>query len=137
MEGLGVQTSVGVGILVGACDLSSNITQTTTGIASFSGSSTQDANFTADSNAVLVLGTRGLGYEASFTKTTTAVATFVGSSTQDFNIAKTANGEILWENLNTDAQTESWTNLTTNASNENWTDLNTATNNESWTDLTR
>ena len=100
MEGLGIQTSVGVGILVGDCDLSSNITQTTTGIASFSGVSTQDANFTADSNAVRVLGTSGLGYEASFTKTTTGVATFVGTSTQDLNITKTTSGDILYEPLN-------------------------------------
>jgi len=139
MDGLGVQTSVGVGILVGETSISANLTQTSTGTFISAGASSEiSANFTETSVANRVKGsTQEIDLVPNFTQTTTGIGVFVGASTQNVNFTQTSTGDILWESLGTEASRESWSDLSTTATTENWSDLTTDTNKEKWTDLTR
>jgi len=139
MDGLGVQTSVGVGILVGETSISANLTQTSTGTFISAGASSEiSANFTETSVACRVKGsTQEIDLVPNFTQTTTGIGVFVGTSTQDLNFTQTSAGEKLWESLSTAEDTEEWSELSTTASTESWSDLTTTTNTEEWTDFTR
>ena len=139
MDGLGVQTSVGVGILVGETSISANLTQTSTGTFISAGASSEiSANFTETSVANRVRGaTQEIDLVPNFTQTTAGIGVFVGTSTQDLNFTQTSAGEKLWESLSTAEDTEEWSELSTTASTESWSDLTTTTNTEEWTDFTR
>ena len=139
MDGLGVQTSVGVGILVGETSISANLTQTSTGTFISAGASSEiSANFTETSAAIRVKGTtQEIDLVPNFTQTTAGIGVFVGTSTQDLNFTQTSAGEKLWESLSTAEDTEEWSELSTTASTESWSDLTTTTNTEEWTDFTR
>ena len=139
MDGLGVQTSVGVGILVGETTMSANLTQTSTGTFISAGASSEiSANFTETSVANRVMGTtQEIDLVPNFTQTTAGIGVFVGTSSQDLNFTQTSTGDKLWETLVTSGDVEEWSELSTTASTESWSDLTTTTNTEEWTDFTR
>ena len=133
MDGLGVQTSVGVGILVGETSMSANLTQTTAGIyISGSAAAEMSANFTETSAAIKVLGTtQELDFSANFTQTTAGVGTFVGVSSQNINFTQTSVGDLLFTEISPSV-TVTWTEVTHTG--DSWTEI-THTG-DTWTDKT-
>ena len=133
MDGLGVQTSVGVGTLVGEASLSANLTQTTAGIyISGSAAAEMSANFTETSVATRVKGTtQELDFSTNLTQTTAGVGTFVGASSQNINFTQTSVGDLLFTDISPSV-TVTWSNITHTG--DSWTDV-THTG-DSWTDVT-
>ena len=133
MDGLGVQTSVGVGILVGETSMSANLTQTTAGIyISGSAAAEMSANFTETSAAIKVLGTtQELDFSANFTQTTAGVGIFVGASSQNINFTQTSVGDLLFTEI-PPSVTVTWTEITHTG--DSWTEI-THTG-DTWTDIT-
>ena len=133
MDGLGVQTSVGVGILVGETSMSANLTQTSTGTFISAGASSEiSANFTETSVANRVMGTtQEIDLVPNFTQTTAGIGVFVGTSTQSFNFTQTSVGAILWEEVEPSV-TVSWTETTHTG--DSWTEI-THTG-DTWSDKT-
>ena len=96
MDGLGVQTSVGVGILVGDITLSANLTQTSTGMyITGSAAAELSGNLTVSSAANRVKEAADVDFSTIVTQTTKGVGTFVGASSKDLNFTQTSVGDIL------------------------------------------
>jgi len=133
MDGLGVQTSVGVGILVGETSISANLTQTSTGTFISAGASSEiSANFTETSVANRVRGsTQELDYSFNVTQTTAGIGVFVGVSSQDLNFTQTTVGDLLFTEISPSV-TVTWTEVTHTG--DSWTEI-THTG-DSWTDKT-
>ena len=132
ISGLGVQTSVGVGTLVGEASLSANLTQTTAGMyISGSAAAEMSANFTETSAAIKVLGYNGLSFSTNLTQTTAGVGTFVGASSQNMNFTQTSVGDLLFTDISPSV-TVTWTEITHTG--DTWTDI-THTG-DTWTDIT-
>ncbi len=132
MDGLGVQTSVGVGILVGETTMSANLTQTSTGTFISAGASSEiSANFTETSVAYRLKESGDLDYSFNVTQTTAGVGTFVGISSQDLNFTQTSVGDLLFTEISPSV-TVTWTEVTHTG--DSWTEI-THTG-DSWTDKT-
>ena len=133
MDGLGVQTSVGVGILVGETSMSANLTQTSTGTFISAGASSEiSANFTETSVANRVMGTtQEIDLVPNFTQTTAGVGTFVGVSSQNINFTQTSVGDLLFTDISPSV-TVTWTEITHTG--DSWTEI-THTG-DTWTDIT-
>ena len=137
MSGIGSKASAAIGIMSGVSSISGNFTQTATGMYISGNASAELSGNITQSTAGLRARLGEVSITGVFTQTEQLNAEFVTGSTQSFNIDQSSVGDLLWENLTTDATDETWTDLSTTASTESWSDLTTTTNEENWTDFTR
>ena len=102
MSALGTSSSIGSGTLVGVSSISGNFTKTTAGI--------------------LITGSVNAEVSSNFTQTTQGNHKFNGTSSQQFSFTKTATGDILFEEVVTNANIETYTEITPSGT-ENWTEI--------------
>ena len=132
MDGLGVQTSVGVGILVGDITLSANLTQTSTGMyITGSAAAELSGNLTVSSAANRVKEAADVDFSTIVTQTSTGIGVFVGASSKDLNFTQTSVGDILWEQISHTGDT--WSQITHTG--DSWTEITHS--GDTWTEVTR
>ncbi len=132
MDGLGVQTSVGVGILVGNITLSANITQTSIGMyVTGSVAAELSGNLTVSSAANRVKEAADVDFSTIVTQTSTGIGVFVGASSKDLNFTQTSVGDILWEQISHTGDT--WSEITHTG--DSWTEITHS--GDTWTEVTR
>jgi len=133
MSAIGSAASVGVGTLVGTSSISSIFTQTTEVNTKLSGNIDVSSNFivTPENIATVNLATASL--DTNFTKTIQGAITLTSSLTQQMSFTKTTSAAILFEEVVTNATTETFTTITPSGT-ESWTTV-TPSGAETWTEI--
>ena len=122
MSGVGVAVNVGVGTLVGTVNLSSNFIQTTELATTLSGNIDLTSNFTQTTENIKLVNIGTASIYSNFTQTTQGNHKFNGTSSQQFSFTKTATGDILFEEVVTNANIETYTEITPSGT-ETWTEI--------------
>ena len=125
MNALGTSSSVGSGTLVGVSSLSGVFTKTTAGIyITGSVNAEVSSNFVTSAVEIDVVNDIDATLSSIFTQTTEA---------NHVRTSKTTIGDILFEEVVTDATTETYTEITPSGD-ETWTNI-TPTDDETWTEI--
>ena len=134
MNALGTSSSVGSGTLVGVSSLSGNFTKTTAGIyITGSVNAEVSSNFVTSAIDIDVVNDIDATFISTFTQTTEANHVRVTSPNLDLNFTKTTIGDILFEEVVTDATTETYTEITPSGT-ETWTEI-TPSGTETYTEI--
>ncbi len=134
MNALGTSSSVGSGTLVGVSSLSGSFTKTTAGIyITGSVNAEVSSNFVTSAEDIDVVNDIDATLISIFTKTTEANHVRVTSPNLDLNFTKTTIGDILFEEVVTDATTETYTEITPSGT-ETWTEI-TPSGTETYTEI--
>ena len=136
MNALASSSSVGSGTLVGVSSLSGNFTQTTAGIfITGSVNAEVSSSFTQTTEDIKIVNFTDVTMSSVFTQTADGIAILTGISSQDLNFTKTSSGDILYEDVVTDATTETYTEITPSGT-ETWTEI-TPSGTETYTEIVR
>ena len=136
MNALASSSSIGSGTLVGVSSLSGNFTQTTAGIfITGSVNAEVSSSFTQTTEDIKIVNFTDVTMSSVFTQTTDGIAILTGISSQDLNFTKTSSGDILYEDVVTDATTETYTEITPSGT-ETWTEI-TPSGTETYTEIVR
>ena len=134
MNALGTSSSVGSGTLVGVSSLSGNFTKTTAGIyITGSVNAEVSSNFVTSAVDIDVVNDIDATLSTIFTQTTEGNHVRVTSPNLDLNFTKTTIGDILFEEVVTDATTETYTEITPSGT-ETWTEI-TPSGTETYTEI--
>ena len=134
MNALGTSSSVGSGTLVGVSSLSGIFTKTTAGIyITGSVNAEVSSNFVTSAVDIDVVNDIDATLTSIFTQTTEANHVRTSEPNLDLNFTKTTIGDILFEEVVTDATTETYTVITP-SNDETWTNI-TPTDDETWTEI--
>lgn len=134
MNALGTSSSVGSGTLVGVSSLSGNFTKTTAGIyITGSVNAEVSSNFVTSAVEIDVVNDIDATLSSVFTQTTEANHVRTSEPNLDLNFTKTTIGDILFEEVVTDATTEIY-EVITPGNDETWTNI-TPENDETWTEI--
>ena len=134
MNALGTSSSIGSGTLVGVSSLSGNFTKTTAGIyITGSVNAEVSSNFVTSAVDIDVVNDIDATFISTFTQTTEANHVRVTSPNLDLNFTKTTIGDILFEEVVTDATTETYTEITPSGT-ETWTEI-TPSGTETYTEI--
>ena len=134
MNALGTSSSIGSGTLVGVSSLSGNFTKTTAGIyITGSVNAEVSSNFLTSAVDIDVVNDIDATLISTFTQTTEANHVRVTSPNLDLNFTKTTIGDILFEEVVTDATTETYTEITPSGT-ETWTEI-TPSGTETYTEI--
>ena len=108
-----------------------NFTQTSAAIAILYLLSDQDADFTIDPLGGLILsGDANLDFQFDITQALGGFLRFAAQS-MDSVFIMTADGAILWVQVDASGTPESWTQVTHTG--DSWTEINAGTSSETWT----
>ena len=120
----------GVGVTV---NLSSNFIQTTELATTLSGNIDLTSNFTQTTENIKLINLGTASIDANFIQTTQGNHKFNGTSSQQFSFTKTATGDILFEEVVTNANIETYTEITPSGT-ETYTEI-TPSGTETWTEI--
>ena len=125
------QTSTAIKVASGVAQVDFNFTQTSAAIAILYLLSDQTAQFDYDPLGGLLLRT-GLSMDSQF-DITEALGGFLrfAAQTMDSEFIMTADGAILWVQVDASGTPESWTQVTHTG--DSWTEINAGTSSETWT----
>ena len=113
MNALATSSSIGSGTLVGISSIDGNFTQTTAGIfISGSVNAEVSSSFTQTTEDIKIVNFTDVTMSSVFTQTTDALAILIPVVSTDLNFTKTTSGDILYEDVVTDATTETFTEIT-------------------------
>ena len=136
MNALASSSSIGSGTLVGVSSLSGNFTQTTVGIFITGSVNTEIiSNFTQTTEDIKIVNFTDITMSSAFTQTAIAGLDRFGSLSIDLSFTKTSSGDILYEDVVTDATTETYTEVTPSGT-ETYTEI-TPSGTETYTELVR
>ena len=136
MNALASSSSIGSGTLVGVSSLSGNFTQTTAGIfITGSVNAEVSSSFTQTTEDIKIVNFTDVTMSSAFTQTADGIAILTGISSQDLNFTKTSSGDILYEDVVTDATTETYTQITPSGT-ETYTEI-TPSGTETYTEIVR
>ena len=136
MNALASSSSVGSGTLVGVSSLSGNFTQTTAGIfITGSVNAEVSSSFTQTTEDIKIVNFTDVTMSSAFTQTTDGLAILIPIVSTDLNFTKTTSGDILYEDVVTDATTETFTEVTPSGA-ETWTEI-TPSGTETYTEIVR
>ena len=136
MNALATSSSIGSGTLVGVSSLSGNFTQTTAGIfITGSVNAEVSSSFTQTTEDIKIVNFTDVTMSSAFTQTTDGIAILIPIVSTDLNFTKTASGDILYEDVVTDATTETFTEITPSGT-ETWTEI-TPSGTETYTEIVR
>ena len=134
MNALGTSSSVGSGTLVGVSSLSGNFIKTTAGIyITGSVNAEVSSNFVTSAVDIDVVNDIDATLSSIFTQTTEANHVRTSEPNLDLNFTKTTIGDILFEDVVTDATTETYTEITPSGT-ETWTEI-TPSGTETYTEI--
>ena len=136
MNALATSSSIGSGTLVGVSSLSGNFTQTTAGIfITGSVNAEVSSSFTQTTENIKIVNFTDVTMSSAFTQTANGITVLGAISSQDLNFTKTTSGDILYEDVVTDATTETFTEITPSGT-ETWTEI-TPSGTETYTEIVR
>ncbi len=136
MNALATSSSIGSGTLVGVSSLSGNFTQTTAGIfITGSANAEVSSSFTQTTEDIKIVNFTDVNMSSAFTQTTDGLAILIPIVSTDLNFTKTTSGDILYEDVVTDATTETFTEVTPSGT-ETWTEI-TPSGTETYTEIVR
>ena len=136
MNALASSSSIGSGTLVGVSSLSGNFTQTTAGIfITGSVNAEVSSSFTQTTEDIKIVNFTDVTMSSAFTQTTDGLAILIPIVSTDLNFTKTTSGDILYEDVVTDATTETFTEVTPSGT-ETWTEI-TPSGTETYTEIVR
>ena len=134
MNALATSSSIGSGTLVGISSIDGNFTQTTAGIfITGSVNAEVSSSFTQTTEDIKIVNFTDVTMSSVFTQTTDALAILIPVVSTDLNFTKTTSGDILYEDVVTDATTETFTEITPSGT-ETWTEI-TPSGAETWTEI--
>jgi len=134
MNALATSSSIGSGTLVGISSMDGNFTQTTAGIfITGSVNAEVSSSFTQTTEDIKIVNFTDVTMSSVFTQTTDALAILIPVVSTDLNFTKTTSGDILYEDVVTDATTETFTEITPSGT-ETWTEI-TPSGAETWTEI--
>ena len=134
MNALASSSSIGSGTLVGISSIDGNFTQTTAGIfITGSVNAEVSSSFTQTTEDIKIVNFTDVTMSSVFTQTTDALAILIPVVSTDLNFTKTTSGDILYEDVVTDATTETFTEITPSGT-ETWTEI-TPSGAETWTEI--
>ena len=134
MNALATSSSIGSGTLVGISSIDGNFTQTTAGIFITGGVNAEvSSSFTQTTEDIKIVNFTDVTMSSVFTQTTDALAILIPVVSTDLNFTKTTSGDILYEDVVTDATTETFTEITPSGT-ETWTEI-TPSGAETWTEI--
>ena len=136
MSGVSSASSVGVGTLVGVASLDANFTKTTAGIL-ITGSANADLSFdfTQTTEDIKIVNFVDATFTTEFTQTTNGTAILIPVVSTDLNFTKSTSGDILYEDVTTDATTETYTEIIPSGT-ETYTEI-TPSGTETYTEIVR
>ena len=136
MNALATSSSIGSGILVGVSSLSGGFIQTTAGIfITGSVNAEVSSSFTQTTEDIKIVNFTDVTMSSAFTQTTDGLAILIPIVSTDLNFTKTTSGDILYEDVVTDATTETFTEVTPSGT-ETWTEI-TPSGSETYTEIVR
>ena len=134
MNALATSSSIGSGTLVGISSMDGNFTQTTAGIfVTGSVNAEVSSSFTQTTEDIKIVNFTDVTMSSAFTQTTAGLAILIPIVSTDLNFTKTTSGDILYEDVVTDATTETFTEITPSGT-ETWTEI-TPSGAETWTEI--
>ena len=134
MNALATSSSIGSGTLVGISSMDGNFTQTTAGIfITGSVNAEVSSSFTQTTEDIKIVNFTDVTMSSAFTQTTAGLAILIPIVSTDLNFTKTTSGDILYEDVVTDATTETFTEITPSGT-ETWTEI-TPSGAETWTEI--
>jgi len=133
MSAIGSALSVGVGTLVGVSSMSSIFTQTTEVNTKASGVIDISSIFTVTAENIKSVNLATASLDTNFIQTAQGNFTTTGTSSQQISFTKTTSGDILFEEVVTNATTETYTTITPSGT-ETWTTI-TPSGTETWTEI--